>query len=170
MCHCGVLCALLGCILWWIASFVPYTCSVLPGVSPHVNSVLCYVMLCPARRLNLRTAGAAWAMTCCTATNATLLVLYQTYRDKVLLAGQPECTWRGYSLAAFKGWWQYLSLGVPAAAMICLVRGKLGPVLNCSTVSRAEDVAVACAANRRHHVFVVSIHLCTAPGLQAAAA
>jgi hypothetical protein len=76
---------------------------------------------CCACRLGLRTAGAAWALTCCTATNALLLTLYQTYRDKVLLAGKPECTWRGYSMAAFKGWWQYLSLGVPAAAMICLV-------------------------------------------------
>jgi hypothetical protein len=66
-------------------------------------------------------------MTCCTFTNALLLTLYQTYRDKVLLAGKPECTWRGYSWAAFKGWWQYLSLGVPAAAMICLVSPVLNP-------------------------------------------
>lgn len=60
-------------------------------------------------------------MTCCVLTNALLLTSYQLYRDKVLLAGKPECTWRGYSMAAFRGWWQYLSLGVPAAAMICLV-------------------------------------------------
>lgn len=65
-------------------------------------------------------------MTCCTGTNALLLTLYQTYRDKVLLAGKPQSTWRGYSMAAFRGWWQYLSLGVPAAAMICLVRSVMG--------------------------------------------
>lgn len=77
---------------------------------------------CRACRLHLGAAGAAVAMTCCTGTNALLLTLYQTYRDKVLLAGKPQSTWRGYSMAAFRGWWQYLSLGVPAAAMICLVR------------------------------------------------
>jgi len=86
-------------------------------------AALCCAVRCCAvlSRLGLRTAGAAWAMTCCTATNALLLTSYQLYRDKVLLAGKPESTWRGYSLAAFRGWWQYLSLGVPAAAMICLV-------------------------------------------------
>lgn len=85
----------------------------------------CDVMCRAVCRLGLRTEGAAWAMTCCTFTNALLLTCYQTYRDKVMLAGKPECTWRGYSMAAFRGWWQYLSLGVPAAAMICLVRGLI---------------------------------------------
>jgi hypothetical protein len=72
-------------------------------------------------RLQLRAAGAAYALVCCTFTNAALLLSYQTYRDSVLLAGKPEATWHGYRpRAALKGWRTYLSLGAPTAAMICL--------------------------------------------------
>eukprot|EP00879_Flechtneria_rotunda_P027356 GHRR01029303.1.p1 GENE.GHRR01029303.1~~GHRR01029303.1.p1 ORF type:complete len:272 (+),score=31.02 GHRR01029303.1:657-1472(+) len=71
-------------------------------------------------RLDMRIQGAAYALVCCTATNALLLTCYRTYRDNFKLANSPMATWRGYSLAAFKGWGQYLALGLPGAAMICL--------------------------------------------------
>jgi len=54
------------------------------------------------------------------ATNSLLLSLYQVYRDRVTLRGSPAATWQGYAWRAFRGWRQYLSLGLPAAAMICL--------------------------------------------------
>lgn len=93
-------------------------CAVLDHPAQCTHACLRCVVLC---RLGLRCMGAAWALTCCTATNALLLTSYQLYRDKVMLVGKMESTWRGYSLAAFRGWVQYLRLGVPAAAMICLV-------------------------------------------------
>jgi hypothetical protein len=54
--------------------------------------------------------GAAYAITCCTATNSLLLTAYQTYRDAVLLKDTPQATWTGYSTAAFRGWWQVIPL------------------------------------------------------------
>lgn len=83
------------------------------ALSPLYNWIFIY-------RMGLGVKGAAYAITCCTATNSLLLIAYQTYRDAVLLKGTPQATWSGYSTAAFRGWGQYLSLGLPAAAMICL--------------------------------------------------
>jgi hypothetical protein len=121
-CICGYRLDLI-CILWiFVLSFdQDLECCLTYAVLCPAVVLCCAVLCCAACRLGLGIEGAAWAMTCCTATNALLLTCYQIYRDKFLLVGRPERTWRGYSRAAFRGWWQYLSLGVPAAAMICLV-------------------------------------------------
>jgi hypothetical protein len=74
----------------------------------------------PRRRLGLRTDGAALAVLCCSATNAAILNGYRLIRDAAASArAAPEATWGGCAPAeALAGWGQYLSLGLPAAAMI----------------------------------------------------
>lgn len=74
----------------------------------------------PCCRLELGIKGAAYAVLCCSTTNAVSLTLYQTYRDRYLLKGSPKATWGGYNLAAFKGWGKFFTLALPSAAMMCL--------------------------------------------------
>jgi hypothetical protein len=79
-------------------------------------------------RLGLGVKGAAYAITCCTATNSLLLTAYQTYRDAVLLKGTPQATWSGYSTAAFRGWWQvgcYLYMFFTCVMTLLHVTGRL---------------------------------------------
>lgn len=103
-------------------------------------------------------------MVCCTGTNCLLLTSYQLYRDKIVLAGKPEQTWRGYSWSAFRGWWQYLSLGVPAAAMICLVSVLCGCDGAVGVVWHSAPTALCRAhvgASERTHDYKTCCTVCT---------
>lgn len=61
--------------------------------------------------------GAAFAFIACQVTTLLGLLAYVVYRAW-RLQGKREQTWGGWSGEAFKGWGEYCSYGLPAAAMI----------------------------------------------------
>lgn len=61
--------------------------------------------------------GAAYAFIACQVTTLLGLLGYVVYRAW-RLRGKREQTWGGWSGEAFKGWGEYCSYGLPAAAMI----------------------------------------------------
>ncbi|KAI8466628.1 MAG: mate-domain-containing protein [Monoraphidium minutum] len=93
-----------------MAASIATTC-----LSPLYNWLFIY-------RLGWRTDGAAAAVLCCNATNAVLINGYRLWRDAAAARrGDASAAWGGFDLrSALSGWGAYLSLGLPAAAMICL--------------------------------------------------
>ncbi len=65
--------------------------------------------------------GAGAAVLTSTGLIAVLLVGYRVIRDTWMLAGSPKQTWFGVSWSALAGWPQYLSFGLPAVLMVCVV-------------------------------------------------
>jgi MATE family multidrug resistance protein len=63
--------------------------------------------------------GAAYAFILCQVLTCAGLLGYVIYRA-AKQRGQPQQTWPGWSGAAFQRWPEYLSYGIPAAAMICM--------------------------------------------------
>lgn len=70
-------------------------------------------------RLGLGLDGAALAFITCQLATLLGLLGYVVYRAQ-RMRGKKEQTWGGWSPEAFRGWGEYFSYGLPAAAMIAL--------------------------------------------------
>jgi MATE family multidrug resistance protein len=74
----------------------------------------------PQNRLGWGAEGAAAAVLACSATNAALLNGWRLVRDLGPGSARPTATWAGCSpRAALSGWGQFLTVALPAVAMIC---------------------------------------------------
>ncbi|EFN53551.1 hypothetical protein CHLNCDRAFT_58521 [Chlorella variabilis] len=69
-------------------------------------------------RLGLGLDGAALALLAVQLTSALLLGSYVVLRNAGL-RGREDSPWHGWSLAALRGWGQYLGLALPSVVMIC---------------------------------------------------
>lgn len=118
-------------------STIRSTCWAQTAMSPVYNYTFIH-------HLGWRTDGAALAVLCCQATNAVILNGWRVLHDSVLRAGAPDATWGGCSpRSALKGWGHFLSIGIPAAAMIWCAPRKQRPAASCAPPA-ATGSAVRC--------------------------
>eukprot|EP01119_Soliformovum_irregulare_P019384 TRINITY_DN6122_c0_g1_i2.p1 TRINITY_DN6122_c0_g1~~TRINITY_DN6122_c0_g1_i2.p1 ORF type:complete len:439 (+),score=117.77 TRINITY_DN6122_c0_g1_i2:623-1939(+) len=110
-----------------------------------VNPILQYIFIFV---LELGLVGSAIAFSCAQVTNAAILLAYFVFSKSM------RRTWYGWTRESLQGWKEYLKLGLPGAAMICLEWGSFEIVaLGVGLLHRSELLAA-------HIVIVNVVALC----------
>lgn len=75
----------------------------------------------PLRRWGMGLMGAALAWDLTQGASLLMMASYCVYHTRRQAPG--KCTWGGWTLEAFEGWGQYITMAIPSMVMICAPRG-----------------------------------------------